>query len=45
MRVISPSKTTVLGQSLEVLHIPGPADRPTLVFLHEGLGSVALWRE
>ena len=45
MRVISPSKTTVLGQSLEVLHIPGPADRPTLVFLHEGLGSVALWRD
>ena len=25
--------------------IPGPADRPTLVFLHEGLGSVALWRD
>ncbi len=45
MRVISPSKTTVLGQSLEVLHIPGPTDRPTLVFLHEGLGSVALWRD
>ena len=45
MRVISPSKTTVLGQSLEVLHIPGPADRPTLFFLHEGLGSVALWRD
>lgn len=23
----------------------GPTDRPTLVFLHEGLGSVALWRD
>lgn len=28
-----------------MLHIPGPPDRPTLVFLHEGLGSVALWRD
>jgi pimeloyl-ACP methyl ester carboxylesterase len=24
---------------------PGPADGPTLVLLHEGLGSVALWRD
>jgi pimeloyl-ACP methyl ester carboxylesterase len=24
---------------------PGPADAPTLVLLHEGLGSVALWRD
>jgi pimeloyl-ACP methyl ester carboxylesterase len=24
---------------------PGPAEAPTLVLLHEGLGSVALWRE
>jgi pimeloyl-ACP methyl ester carboxylesterase len=24
---------------------PGPADAPTLVFLHEGLGSVAMWRD
>lgn len=24
---------------------PGPDDAPTLVFLHEGLGCVALWRE
>ena len=23
---------------------PGAADRPTLVFLHEGLGSIGLWR-
>lgn len=45
MRLIASSKTTVLGVSLEMLHIPGPPDRPTLVFLHEGLGSVALWRD
>jgi pimeloyl-ACP methyl ester carboxylesterase len=37
--------TPVLGMSLETLLLPGPADRPTLVFLHEGLGSVALWRD
>jgi pimeloyl-ACP methyl ester carboxylesterase len=24
---------------------PGPKDAPTLVFLHEGLGSVAMWRD
>jgi len=24
---------------------PAPADAPTLVFLHEGLGSVAMWRD
>lgn len=24
---------------------PGPEERPTLVLLHEGLGSVALWRD
>lgn len=36
---------TVQDVALETLHIPGPADRPTLVFLHEGLGSVALWRD
>jgi pimeloyl-ACP methyl ester carboxylesterase len=45
MSIISPSKTTVHGVALEVLRIPGTADRPTLVFLHEGLGSVALWRD
>src|SRR5574343_1087464 len=44
MRVISSSKTTVHGVALEVQHIAGPANQPTLVFLHEGLGSVALWR-
>jgi pimeloyl-ACP methyl ester carboxylesterase len=38
-------KTRVLGVNLEVLHLPGPAQGPVLVFLHEGLGSVALWRD
>ena len=31
------------GVRLEADHIPGPADRAPLLFLHEGLGSVALW--
>ena len=34
------------GYSLEHRWIgPPPGDRPTLVFLHEGLGSVSLWRD
>jgi pimeloyl-ACP methyl ester carboxylesterase len=41
----TPALVTVGGVALEVLHIAGPADHPTLVFLHEGLGSVALWRD
>lgn len=40
-------KVGIQGVQLETRQITGPAesDRPTLVFLHEGLGSVALWRE
>lgn len=33
------------GRRLEYRTIPGTADRPTLVFLHEGLGCAALWRD
>lgn len=36
---------TLDGLKLETHRIAGPADQPTLVFLHEGLGSVALWRD
>lgn len=32
------------GLPLEV-HLSGPPDVPTLVFLHEGLGSAGLWRD
>ena len=28
-----------------VWHGPAPAEAPTLVFLHEGLGCVAMWRD
>jgi pimeloyl-ACP methyl ester carboxylesterase len=31
--------------ALEVARIDGHSDRPTLVFLHEGLGSVSAWRD
>ena len=44
----SMSILNVLGLSLEVLVIPpDPSWKPgpTLVFLHEGLGSVSLWRD
>ena len=33
------------GHALEVQWIEGPASRPTLVFLHEGLGSIRQWRD
>jgi pimeloyl-ACP methyl ester carboxylesterase len=35
----------VRGRRLEVERIDGDARRPTLVFLHEGLGSVSLWKD
>ena len=47
MPVITPSTVNILGTHLEVQTILPPALRSphTLVFLHEGLGSVALWRD
>ena len=33
------------GHALEVQWIDGPAAAPVLVFLHEGLGSIAQWRD
>lgn len=35
----------VAGHRLECVRIHGAKDAPTLVFLHEGLGSVALWKD
>ncbi len=34
----------ISGSQLEVRQIPGPAHLSPLVFLHEGLGSVAMWQ-
>lgn len=45
---MEPRETTLVaaGRRLEVVfHGPPPEDAPTLVFLHEGLGSVAQWRD
>jgi pimeloyl-ACP methyl ester carboxylesterase len=40
------SFVTVQGHKLEVQKIPGAGgDAPTLVFLHEGLGSISMWRD
>ena len=40
------SLMSVAGLQLETLHLPAAsAGQPTLVFLHEGLGSVAMWRD
>jgi len=35
----------VAGHRLEYIRISGAKSAPTLVFLHEGLGSVALWKD
>lgn len=45
---VTPSATArveLQGAALEVLDLPGARDRPALVLLHEGLGSVGLWRD
>ncbi len=38
------SHVEVRGRRIEVRTIAGDPGRPALVFLHEGLGSVAMWR-
>ncbi len=48
MQIKPPSKISVQGVHLECQTIPAEpsqSPRPTLVFLHEGLGSVAMWRD
>jgi pimeloyl-ACP methyl ester carboxylesterase len=41
-----PARIEVLGQHLEYSWIgPQPDEAPTIVFLHEGLGSVSMWRD
>lgn len=39
------NSTPLNGIRLEIEHLPGPADRAPLVFLHEGLGSVSMWQQ
>ena len=46
MSASSPSEFIgVCGRSLEYRRIAASADSPTLVFLHEGLGSISQWRD
>lgn len=42
---MSPPAVNVGGVSLETRRIPGDPAWPTLVLLHEGLGSLSLWRD
>jgi pimeloyl-ACP methyl ester carboxylesterase len=43
---VSPTAAVeVGGRPIEVLDLPGTSDAAPLVLLHEGLGSVGLWRE
>ena len=35
----------IRGRSLEYRHLGAATDGPTLVFLHEGLGSISQWRD
>ena len=39
-----PTTLTLTAGALELLDLPGDPDKPPLVLLHEGLGSVGLWR-
>jgi pimeloyl-ACP methyl ester carboxylesterase len=38
-------RVRVDGHELEVMRLAGPADAPPIVLLHEGLGSIAMWRD
>jgi len=39
------SRVSIDGVGLETRLIPGDPEKPWLVFLHEGLGCVSLWRD
>ena len=44
--MIAPDGFLEVGDSrLEARFIDGPRDKPVIVLLHEGLGSVSLWRD
>jgi pimeloyl-ACP methyl ester carboxylesterase len=46
MSASTPSNFVTVGRrSLEYRRIAAAADSPTLVFLHEGLGSISQWRD
>ncbi|PUE47846.1 alpha/beta hydrolase [Limnohabitans sp. 2KL-1] len=47
MHINGSQKISIQGIQLEIQRVSGTgtASQPTLVFLHEGLGSVAMWRD
>lgn len=45
MSGMTPVLVDVAGGELEVLDLPGDPDRAPVVLLHEGLGSIELWRD
>ena len=44
MRAPATAEVQVGGRPLEILDLPGDRDQPPLILLHEGLGSIDLWR-
>jgi pimeloyl-ACP methyl ester carboxylesterase len=42
---LTTAQLTIGGRSLEILDLPGDPDHDPLVLLHEGLGSIDLWRD
>jgi pimeloyl-ACP methyl ester carboxylesterase len=45
MATVIERRLTVGGQRLEAVELPGDPSQSALVLLHEGLGSVGLWRD
>jgi pimeloyl-ACP methyl ester carboxylesterase len=43
--IVQQERCDIAGHSLETLLLPGSAASPPIVLLHEGLGSVGLWRD
>jgi pimeloyl-ACP methyl ester carboxylesterase len=43
--VVAVAELSVGGRSIDYRVVPGDAGKPWLVFLHEGLGCVSLWRD
>lgn len=44
MSAPAPAEVEIGGRRLEILDLPGDRDQPPLILLHEGLGSIDLWR-
>ncbi|MGH2914762.1 MAG: alpha/beta fold hydrolase [Solirubrobacteraceae bacterium] len=44
MSAAAGDKLAIDGRRIELLDLPGAADLPALLLLHEGLGSIELWR-